>query len=366
MLSLNPYRCFVFVGVLLATEVCGYTNKPVLVNLNINRQSDSMGFNMVYELQNHCYKHIMAGTLKLWDSPQKNIRISPSALQAIEQSSETHFNKTANVFFHEFWSSGRNKTTFTIVGISFINDGKKGKVSYGYIDLKESWNTLSSIILECNVNGPSEIKLTDAFYSRNYNFNVVQFGKRQFAKKPENAIQIRDKAFYGKRDIEGLFSIPQSKDVYYKIVAHTDDLDDPGNMIMTNMQRFFNENKDVLFNLGADNYHDYKTLKNDVLVTGIEFHEEWKQRGKVIEYEVKDIVIYINNKPLNRITADVVYEWGLLYRFKTMEDLIQEKSYDMVLTRINSTLIPEWDSHKYLKALNVYNWSQVSRYVQFY
>ena len=366
MLSPTPYRCLGIVLAMLANSLCAYTNKPVLVNLNINRQSDSMGFNMVYELQNHCYKHIMAGTIKLWDSPQKNIRISPTALQAIEQSSDTRFNKTANVFFHEFWSSGRNKTSFTIVGISFINDGNKGKVSYGYIDLKESWNVLNSVILECNVNGPSGIKLTDALYSRNYNFNVVQFGKQKFIKNPENAIRARDKAFYGRREIEGLYSIPLTKDVYYKIVAHTEDNDDPGNMILNNMQRFLNDNKDILFNLGADKYYDYKTLKSDIIVTGIEFHEEWQHHSNGIYYNVKDIVIYINNKPLNKAAADVVYGWNLLYRFKTMEDLVQEKSYDLILTRINSTLIPEWDSHKYLKALNVYNWSQVSRYVQFY
>lgn len=361
-----PYRCIGFIAVLLATEALAYTNKPVLVNLNINRQSDSMGFNLVYELQNHCYKHILGGSLKLWDSPQKNIRISPTALQAIEQSSDTRFNKTANVFLHEFWSSGSSKTTFTITGISFINDGPKGKVSYGFIDLQESWNVLSGIMLECNVNGPARIKLTDALYSRNYNFNVVQFGKQTFNQKPENAIKIRDKAFYGKREIEGLFTIPQTKDVYYKIVSHTEDADDPGSMIMGNLQRFLNDNKDVLFNMGADKYYDYKTLKSDIIVTGVEFHEVWKQQPRGIEYEVKNITIYINNKPLNTVTADVVYNWGLLYRFKTIEDLVQEKSYDLVLTRINSTQIPEWDSQKYLKALNVYNWSQVSRYVQFY
>lgn len=325
-----------------------------------------MGFNMVYELQHHCYQYIMAGTLKLWDSPQKNVRISPTALQAIEQSSDTRFNKTANVFLHEFWSSGRNKTSFTIIGISFINDGAKGKVSYGYIDLKESWNVLSAIMLECNVNGPARLKLTDALYSRNYNFNVVQFGKQTFSKKPDNAIRIRDKAFYEGREIEGLFMMPHTKDVYYRILAHTEDADDPGNMIMSNIQRYLNDNKDIMLNIGADKYYDYKTLKTDVIVTGIEFHEEWKQMPGGIVYEVKDIMIYINNNPLNKVTADVVYGWDLLYRFKTMEDLVQEKSYDMVLTRINSTLIPEWDSHKYLKALNSYNWSQVSRYVQFY
>jgi hypothetical protein len=360
------YRCLSFITVLYATAADAYTNMPALVNLNINRQSDSMGFNMVYELQNHCYKHIMAGTLKLWDSPQKSIRISPSALQAIEQSSDTRFNKTANVFLHEFWSSGRKKTTFTIVGISFINDGSKGKVSYGYIDLRESWNVLASIFLECNVNGPSRIRMTEALYSRNYNFNVVQFGRQTFTKNPEKAIRIRDKAFYSTRNIEGLFTIPQSKEVYYKIVAHSDDPDDPGNMMMANMQRFLNDNKDVLFNLGADKYYDYKTLRTDVVVTGIDFHEEWKLLSSGIRYDVKSVVIYINNKPLNAVTADEIYNWGLLYRYKTIEDLIQEKSYDFVLTRINSTLIPEWDSHKYLKALSVYNWSQVSRYVQFY
>jgi hypothetical protein len=329
-----------FIAVLIATETFAYTNKPVLVNLNINRQSDSMGFNMVYELQNHCYKLIIAGEIKLWDSPQKTIRISPSALQAIEQSSDTRFNKTANVFLHEFWSSGRNKTSFTIIGISFINDGPKGKVSYGYVDLKENWAKLSSLMLECNVNGPAAISLTDALYSRNYNFNVVQFGRKTFTKNPESSIRMRDKAFYNGRSIEGNYIIPQTKAVYYKLIAHTEDPDDPGNMIMSNIQK---------------------------LVTGIDFHEEWKLLpNKGIRYDVKSIVIFINNKPLNHVAVDDVDQWGLLYRYKTMEDIVQEKSYDMVLTRINSTLIPEWDSHKYLKALNVYNWSQVSRYVQFY
>jgi len=203
-------------------------------------------------------------------------------------------------------------------------------------------------------------------YSRNYNFNVVQFGKQKFTKKPEKSIRIRDKAFYAEREIEGLFAIPQTKDVYYKIVAHSEDADDPGNMIMSNIQRFLNENKDVFFNIGGDKYYDYKTLKTDVLVTGIEFHEEWKQLSKGIRYEVKEVVIYINNKPLKSIAADIIYGWELLHRFKTMEVLIQEKSYDIILTRIKSTLIPEWDSHKYLKVLNVCKWSQVSRYVQFY
>lgn len=361
------YRYLSLIVVLIATETYAYTNKPVLVNLNINRQSDSMGFNMVYELQNHCYKLIMNGEIKLWDSPQKTIRISPSALQAIEQSSDTKFNKTANVFLHEFWSSSRKKTEFTIIGISFMNDGPRGKVSYGFVDLKENWAKLSAVMLEPNVNGPAFISLTDALYSRNYNFNVVQFGKKTFIKNPEASIQIRDKAFYKGRKIEGNYILPQTKSVYYKLIAHVEDPDDPGNLIMNNIQKFLNENKDVLFNLGADQYYDYKTLKSDVLVTGIDFQEIWTLLpDKSIRYDVKSIRIFINNKPLNPIELADIGRWGLLYRFKTMEDIVQEKSYDLLLSRINSTLIPEWDSHKYLKALQVYNWSQVSRYVQFY
>lgn len=356
-----------FIAVLIATDTYAYTNKPVLVNLNINRQTDSMGFNMVYELQNHCYKLIISGEIKLWDSPQKTIRISPSALQAIEQSSDTRFNKTANVFLHEYWSSGRNKTAFTITGISFINDGPRGKVSYGYVDLKENWSKLSAIMLECNVNGPATIRLTDALYSRNYNFNVVQFGRKSFTKNPETSIRIRDKAFFNGRNIEGKYDIPQSKTVYYKLVAHTEDSDDPGNMIITTIQKFLNENKDVLFNLGADKYYDYKLLKSDIAVTGLDFQEEWNLLpDKSILYHLKSITIYINNKPLSPVSAEDIGRWELLYRYKSLEDIVQEKTYDMVLTRINSTLIPEWDSHKYLKALSVYSWSQVSRYVQFY
>ena len=366
MIRILPYRFFLLVAFFHAGGLWSYTNKPVLVNLNINRQSDSMGFNMVYELQNICYPLILSGKVKLWDSPKKTVRISAAALQAIEQSSDTRFNKTANVFLHEVWSSSRRKTSFTIIGLSFINDGKKGKVSYGYIDLKESWPVLSATMLECNVNGPANISLTQALYSRNYNFNVVQFGRETFTEKPEKAIVIRDKAFYHQKTIEGLMEMPQTKDIKYHIVPNVDDTDALGNTVFRNIQFFLNDNKDVLFNLGADKYYDYKSLSNDVILTSIEVHEQWTKTTSGIQVEIKEITLYINDKPLNTISLKTLLEWQLMCQFKTLDDVLLEKQFDYTLIKINNTLIPEWDSHKYLKALSVYSWSQVSRYVQFY
>lgn len=346
--------------------VSAYTDKPVLVNLNVTRQSDTMGFNIVYELQNKFYDLILEGNVKLWDSPRKSVQISPSSLQSLESSSGTRFNKTQNVFLHEFWTSSRRKTTFTIVGISFMNDGKKGKVSYGYVDLSECWNQVSNLLLECNVNGPDKITLAEALYSRNYNFNIVQFGAKTFVKDPDNAVKIRDKAFFGKKQVEGIFRIPVTKDITYYIEPDPNDPVEVGSTLYTNIQNYLNKNREVLFNIGGDKYFDYKTFRSEVAVTRIELRETWEKKSGYIDYRVQTVTIFVNNKPLDPVSLDVVLSWGLLFNFKTAEDVFREKKFRYILTKMNNTFISETDSPKFIKALDKYSWSQVSRYVKFY
>lgn len=356
------FAVFLFAGAGLKA----YTDKPVLVNINVARQSDTMGFNIVHELQNKFYDLILENKVTLWDSPRKSVKISPASLQSIENSSGTHFNKTQNVFLHEYWTSTRRQTTFTIVGISFINDGSRGKVSYGYVDLAECWSTLTQLVLDCNVNGPARITLAEALYSRNYNFNIVQFGSKDFVKDPENAVKIRDKAFFGKKQVEGIYRIPRTKDITYVIEPDPNDPVEIGSTLFNNIQTYLNKNREVLFNIGGDKHFDYKTFRSEVAVTRIEVRETWEQKPGYIDYKVTSVTIYVNNKALDPISLDVVLSWSLLFNFKTAEDVFREKKFRYTLLKMNNTFIEESDSPKFIKALDKYSWSQVSRYVKFY
>ncbi|MBL7812574.1 MAG: hypothetical protein JNL57_10160 [Bacteroidetes bacterium] len=351
---------------LCATKVTAYTDVPALVNMNVSRQSDTMGFNIVYELQNLFYDLILQERVTLWDSPRKSTRITAATLQAIENSSGTKFNKSQNIFLHEFWSSTRRRTSFTIVGISFINDGKQGKVSYGYCDLAEVWSILSNTDMPTNVNGPARLTYSQALYSRNYNFNLVQFGRKKFTNKPEESLDIRDKAFFSKREVEGLYRIPTNKYIQYLIEPDLDDTKEIGNVLFANLQEFLNQNREVLLNIGGDKYFDYKNFKSEVSVTRIEVNEIWEKKPGFVDYKVQNLVIYVNNKPLDPVGLDVVLNWGVLYNFKTVEDVLKEKAFRYTLLRMNSTFITDTDSPKFLKALEKYSWTQVSRYVKFY
>lgn len=351
-------------GVFLPSRA--YTNKPVMVNLNVARQSDTMGFNMAFELINFFHNQIIEENVVLWDSPRKSFKISTQALAAIEVSSKTEFAKAADVFLHEFWTSGKRHTSFTVMGISFINQGPKGRVSYGYVDFAECWNRINNFLIDCNVNGPARLTLINAIYSRNYNFNVVQFGNKTFIDKPEDAIKIRDRAFYGNRFVEGLYTIPRTKDISYIIEPDVNESKEIGNVFFSNIQNYLNKNKEVLFNLGGNRYFDYKTFRSEVAVTRIEVNEIWTKKPTYVDYNIISVTIFVNNKKLDPLPPDVLLGWGILYNFKTSEDVLKEKKFKYSLIKLNNTFVTEADSPKFLKSLEKYSWTQVSRYVKFY
>ncbi|MBS3913140.1 MAG: hypothetical protein KG003_01470 [Bacteroidetes bacterium] len=364
MIRKKIFLFFILAGAVF--QAFAYTDKPVLVNLNITRQSDTMGFNMPHELLELFYPLIQNGNVTLWDSPKKSFKISPDALAAIEKSSGTTFTKALDVFLHEYWTSSRKHTSFTIIGASFINHGNKGKVSYGYVDFTECWKYISERKIECNVNGPAELSMINALYSRNYNFNIVQFGNKNFNSKPIDAIRIRDKAFFSKRTIDGLYKIPMTKDIYYTVEQDINEATEIGHVFFTNIQDYLNANKEVMLNIGGSNYFDYKTFKSEVSVTRIEVNEFWEKKNGYVDYQIQSVTIFVNNRKLDPVPLDVLLGWGILYNFKTAEDVLKEKKFAYTLIKMNNTFVPESDSPKFLKSLEKYSWTQVSRYVKFY
>lgn len=342
-----------------------YTEVPVLVHLPISEQDDTFGFNLVEHLPSLIYKQILDGNIKLWDSPKKNISISGEALKNIESNNNVSFARTQNLFLNELWTSSRRKTEFVIVGLSFLSESSKGKISFGYVDLAEAFSILSNELIPCNVNGPAQLNYVNALYSRRYFFNVLQFGAKDFSVNPAASFDIKRDAFYSRKKIQGLYKIPQTKMVTYVIEKNVSEVNDPGTDCMLSIEKYLNGNKEVLFNLGGDRYFDYMRPVHEITVTRIEIMEIWEKKGNLIQYKPYKIKIYANNKPLDPISFEELSKWQILINFKTMEDILQEKSFQFSLYKINRDLIPYTESNLYLKALREYKWTQVSNYVKY-
>jgi hypothetical protein len=343
-----------------------YTEVPALLHLDISKQQDTFGFNLTAKLPAFLYSLIEQEQISLWDSPKKRVRISRESLAAIEKGSGTEMSKTHHLFLYELWSSTRNQTNFVILGFGFVNDGKSGKVSYGYIDAQEAFPFLVKSAIEVNVNGPSKLSYWQAVTSRRYHYNLVQFGKKNFETESEKSFQIRDHAFSAKKEIQGLYHIPNNKNVQYFIEPDPNDSLEIGHEFFLQIQTYLNNNREILLNIGGSRYYDYR-YRSEAVVTRIEINETWtKTRFGFVQYDINAITIFINNRKLDPISLDLLMGFGILYQFKTAEDVLKEKKFRYVLTRMNNTLISEYDSEKYLKALTKYSWTQVSNYVKFF
>ncbi len=342
-----------------------YTEIPVLIHLSKSEQEDTNGFNLVEHLPALIYKGITDAKLTLWDSPKKQIAISPTALKNIESSNNVSFARTSNLFINELWSGTRRKTEFVIIGFSFLSESPKGKISFGFVDIAEALSLLSKNYIPCNVNGPAQLTYLDALYSRRYQFNLLQFGTRDFTVNPASSFAIKKDAFYSKKKISGLYKIPQTKMITYVIEKNVSQPNDPGTDCMLSIEKYLNENKEVLFNIGGDKYFDYHNRLLDISVTRIEITEIWEKKGNQITYTPYSIRLFANNKPLNTISFEDVAKWQLLINFKTLEDILVEKSFSYSIYKINKDLIPYNESPIYLKALREYKWTQVSNYVKY-
>ncbi len=341
-----------------------YTEVPVLIHLARAEQEDTFGFNLVEHLPSLIYKGIIDGKITLWDSPKKQIAISPEALKNIESSNSVSFAKTGNLFFNELWTSSPRKTEFVVLGLSFLSESPKGKISFGFVEILQALPILSQTI-PTNVNGPAQISYIDAIYSRRYHFNLLQFGSRDFSSNPSSSFTIKKDAFYSKKKVSGLYKPKNTKMVTFVIEKNLSESDDPGSNCLHSIEKFLNDNKEILFNIGGDKHFDFQNRLLDITITRIEVTEIWEKQGNQIVYTPYSVKIFANNKPMNILTFEEVAKWQLLINFKTLEDVLLEKAFNFSLYKINRDLIPYTESAVYLKALREYKWTQVSNYVKY-
>jgi hypothetical protein len=364
------YKALLYIAVILSSIDSHarklYTEVPALIHLNRSEQEDTNGFNLVEYLPGLFYTAINNGTLTLWDSPKKQIAISSAALRNIESSNSISFSRVENIFLNELWTSSRRKTEFVIMGFSFLSESPNGKVSIGYIDAADALGLLTSNYIPTNVNGPALLTYMDALYSRRYNFNLLQFGSRDFTVNPASSFEIKKDAFYSRKKVNGIIHLPQTKLMTYVIEKNPGMENDPGTACISSIEKFINENKEVLFGMGGGQYFDYKKQQgSDVTITRVEVTEIWEKKGNLIIYKPYQIRIFANNRPLETLSFDAVAKWDLLINFKTLEDVLMEKAFQYTIYKCNKELIPFEESNLYLKALREYKWTQVSNYIKY-
>src|SRR5690606_33397921 len=133
----------------------------------------------------------------------------------------------------------------------FLAESNKGRISFGYVDLQESFDILGKNNIPCNVNGPANLSYLEALYSRRYNFNLLQFGSNDFSKSLDQSLRIKKDAFYSKKKVQGLYRIPDTKMVTYSIEKNAGIEGDMGVECIKSIEYFLNENKEILFNIGG-------------------------------------------------------------------------------------------------------------------
>ncbi|MCK9480962.1 MAG: hypothetical protein M0R38_04260 [Bacteroidia bacterium] len=342
-----------------------YSNVPVLLVVSTDNQPDTMGFNLASQMPEVIYALILQNKITLWDSPKKTIRISADALNAIESGTQTDFTKSKYIFINELWSSTRNKFSFEIVGLSFMNESSKGKVSYGYIDMSEAGPFLFKEHIKTNANGFAFVSYMAALYSRRYDFSVVQFGSENFENNIELEARVHAQATDPNKRQETQIQLKPIKEITYSIDKKPIDKFGVGMQLFDGFEKLLSENLEIFFELGADKYFDYRTYRSEFAVTRIEIDEVWEKSGDFIIMTPRTVTIYVNNKKLNPISMTDLRILKFNIGLKSIEDILLEKQFEFQITRINRSLINPDEASLYYQALKEYSWTQLTRFVKY-
>jgi len=342
-----------------------YVDKPVLSHVRISGQHDTFGFNLAMHLPDFIYEQVKAGQLTLWASPKKITRLNFSALQEIERSSNTKFKNCSDVFLHEFWDCSKRKLSFVIAGFSFMYNSGEVRKPYGFIDAQEAFRLLASNLIPCNPNAPADLTYWEAINSKRFNFTIVQYGRKQFASKPMESVELKNKIFDGKRKMDPKIPWPNSKLIIYELEDDYLIDHDYSQYLKKGLEKYFNKNRSLIQSHDPGNFYDSGDYKGYFQVTGLQIHETWSKRGPLFLSYVDSMVVYINNKKMMAFTVEEIRNFNMKIRFKSVIDILKEKSFKLNIISINNVLIDPKNQALYKKGLEEYKWTQITEYVKY-
>lgn len=344
----------------------GYRDVPALVHLNKLEQADTIGFNLVEGLCSLLYPKILDGSVPLYVSPEKKLRIDAASLKSLESSSGTEFEKCPDLFIHEYWSSNRKSTHFQVMGFSFVNKNMlKEKVAYGFVSIQDIDSLLHHTFIKTTANGSANIPFEQALMSRKYAYHLVQLGQEAFYSNPVQAVKLKREAFGGDKEIRSMVSIPARKQLAYQVLKkkYTTDID-WSNDLVSAIEKVLRDNPELYYNLGGERYDSFPNLKPNIPeVRGLLIEENWVKRGRKTAIESARIKIVLAQGDLFWINLEELETYGIVLHYKSLREILSDKPFAYDLFRINSQEIDPSEGPRFVEALKKAPWNQLNAYV---
>jgi hypothetical protein len=330
---------------------------PVLVHLSKDKQHDTVGFNLVEEIPQLFYRRILNGEIILWDSPNKQAKISPEALLAIERSTETSMLNLKDLFLNEIWKSFKRDFEFNLVGFTFMNDNEGGqKVVYGFVDAEDVKLMLKSLIIPTNANGQANLTYWDAIYSASYPFNVVQFGKNTFQKNMMQSLELENTFFKNPKIKSNKVVLKEQKEIHYFMLPNNE----KNKVLFGSLGSYLNNNKEFFYNLGGDEIYSPFDPSKKIEISKIEVVEFRQKTNQFQQTTILKFIIYVNGKPLEALDQTSLSKIDMLIDFKTIADYLNAHQNLIILTKINNQEVPAIFSAYYIKALENDAWNKIT------
>ncbi|MBT8195004.1 MAG: hypothetical protein HKO56_06430 [Bacteroidia bacterium] len=363
VLKIFAFIFFIVSSNLFAAEV------PVLLRLDKEYQNDTIGWNFVEQLTKVVYNEVVHGRAKLWDSHAKSIQISGVTLKTLEKNTGSKFVDQKFVWVYEYWNKSKKGLSSKCDGFFFYNKDANGKkVSYGYVD----YDDVEEVFLRTKIQGNSNARYSTTFayaiQRKLYNYDIIQYKDRVVNNLVESE-KLKLEFVKGKKFNVGNENINIPDKLVTYIVRGESSLNDNNaknsRLLLTTIQDYLNENKEVFFNLGGDRILSHFQVR-DLKVTQVEMTELWTKNGSDIRHQPRSMKIFVNDSALNLMPVSDIEKLELILNDQTLTGFLKSKKYNFYITMINYQAIPRRDSYTFFKALNTYNWNKITEYVKYY
>ena len=316
-----------------------YEMEPVLLHLASVDQPDSNGFNLVSSIHKLIYPRIQNGDIALWKTSKKKELVSKSQFLKLELLNKTSFVNNNDVFIHEYWQLIGKEFDFLVRGFSFVGKSSIGEpVSYGFVDAADVIGILKSIKIPTTHQGPCDLSYWNAIHSKLFDFNVVQFGKKDFKSNPELSVLLKNQSCYSKSIERNFYKPEKSKRVAYKIISPTINSNSENFKIYKEIESGINDNKQVILNINKKSIEPQDIIK-PWLINSIRVIEKWSTYKNIPLQELEYLFLEVNGKNY-KLNKQQIEEIGFSINLQGISEYLSEKNFDFIIEKVNSETIP--------------------------
>ena len=340
----------------------------VMLYAGSSSQSDTLGYNIVWDVSYVVYNNVMNGTIRLWDSEKKGLQILPASLQKIEKSAGVTFTGCTHLFVYEKWTMEKKISSSELLGFYFSSVDKSGQtVSFGYVDAREIPGVVLDKYVKLSTNGNQPIRISEVLRCKLYYFNIVQYDGKKITETTQ-AFELKNKKL---KQLLKFIECPPAKEV--KLVRYSisrsDSMFNAGGAkktasMLDMMEDYFMDNREVLYAMAGEYTPELKKKKN-LQVTSIIVTETWRKENGAITSEPESVVFYVNKNPMKELSLREFINLGIIIDFKSAYDALKEKEFSFRILNINYNEIPYQYANSYYSALQKYRWNALTEYVKY-